>query len=64
VSLEKLASFLKRLRQVDWPCGRVAAVEEAGVRGIDDSAAITKNQKKVNRILKTLHIRADWWPPA
>ena len=65
VSLDQLAAFLKQLPHVAWPCGRVVGAAESGVRGVnDDSAAITKNCEKVNRILRTLDIRADWWPSA
>ena len=62
--VEQLASFLKRLPKSAWPCGKVAAVQEAGLRGLHDDAAITENLKKVKRILKRLAVRMDPWPSA
>ena len=62
--VEQLASLLRGLPKSAWPCGRVAALQEAGPRGLHDNAPIPENLRKVKRILKGLAIRADNWPSA
>jgi hypothetical protein len=62
--VEQLASFLKKLPKSAWPCGKVAALQPAGVIGIHDQAPIAENLQKVKRILKRLSIRMDPWPSA
>ena len=60
----QLASFLKSLPKSAWRCGRVAAVQPAGVIGIHDQAPVAENFQRVKRVLKQLGIRVDPWPPA
>jgi hypothetical protein len=60
----ELASFLKSLPKSAWPCGRVAAVQEAGLRGLHDDAPIAENLRTVKRFLKKLAIKMDPWPSA
>ena len=62
--IEELASFLKRLPKSAWPCGKVAALQEAGLRGINDDAPIAENLREVKQILKKLAVRIDPWPSA
>ena len=62
--VEQLASFLKRLPNSAWPCGKVVGLQEAGVRGFHDNAPIAENLRKVKQILKKLAVRMDPWPSA
>jgi hypothetical protein len=62
--LSQLATYLKRLPKSAWPCGKVVAAAEAGLRGLNDGPAIKENCSKLNKILKGLRVKADWWPSA
>ncbi|MBI2680981.1 MAG: hypothetical protein HYX25_08260 [Candidatus Solibacter usitatus] len=64
MAVEQLASFLKKLPKSAWPCGRVAALQQAGPRGLHDDAPIAGNLRKVKQILKKLAVRMDPWPSA
>ena len=61
--LNQLAAYLKQLPKNAWPCGKVVAAQQNGLRGgPNDGPAIDENCSKVNKILKDLEVRVDWWP--
>ncbi len=47
-----------------WPYGRVAAVQEIGIRSDGDDKAIEQNKKTAKEILEKLKVKIEWWPSA
>jgi len=62
VRLDGLRRVLISLPVSAWPYGGVVAVQEAGVRGLDDDALITRNKATVEGILKSLALKVEWRP--
>jgi hypothetical protein len=66
VPLPELEKTLRSLPAADWPYGRIAAVQEAGVRS--GSRAYdklnTQNEKALERILIKLCVKVSHWPSA
>ena len=62
--LDQLAVFLKQLPKNAWPCGKVVAAQQNGITGPDDEPIIKENCAKLNKILKGLKVKVDWWPSA
>jgi hypothetical protein len=62
--IEDLARELSILPPSGWPYGRVVAVQESGVRGVNDTALINQNLARVREILDSLGVRIEWWPSA
>jgi len=64
VPLSQLAAYLKQLPKTAWPCGKVVGAQESGLRGLNDGPAISENCSKVNKLLKGLKVKVNWWPSA
>ena len=66
ISCDELFTFLESLPATAWPYGRVAAIQEIGIRRGNgkDNQPIAENKTKVGRILTSLDVKADWWPSA
>ena len=45
-----------------WPYGRVVALQEVGIRTANDEALMSRNKAKAQRVLRSLRLKADWWP--
>jgi hypothetical protein len=58
----ELAPYLKQLPGRAWPCGRIVAAQENGLRSGNDDAAIKEDASRVKGILNELKIEIDWWP--
>ncbi len=63
--VSQLAAYLKQLPKSAWPCGKVVAASQNGIRGgSKDDSAINEICSKVNKILKEIRVKVDWWPSA
>jgi len=61
VPLKDLRAYLGKLPKTAWPCGRVVAAQQRGISTPDDRDAIKRNCRKVNRALRRLNMKANWW---
>lgn len=67
---DQLASALTRLPLTAWPYGRVIAVSNIGIRNgffgspvyQKDEQLIARNRTEIEKILKSLKVKVDWWP--
>ena len=62
VAVKDLQKSLLDLPVSAWPYGRVAAVQEAGVRSGNDDERIKQNKAKVEQVLKSLGVTIELWP--
>lgn len=62
----ELAAHLESLPAAAWPYGRVVAAQEIGIRRADggDDRPIAENKARVDRVLKSLGVRVEWWASA
>jgi hypothetical protein len=40
----------------------MVAASQGGPRGLNDGPAIKENSSKIDKILKGLKVKVDWWP--
>lgn len=66
VTVDELRPVLISLPVTAWPYGRIVRASDPGLRRGDgkDEEAIRRNHQAVERVLKSLDIRADWLPSA
>jgi hypothetical protein len=58
----QLRRALVHLPVAAWPYGRVVALQEAGIRTANDRGLIHRNKAQAQQVLKSLRVKADWWP--
>ena len=63
--VSQLAAYLSQLPKRAWPCGKVVAASKNGLSGgPNDGPAINDNCSRVNKILKEIGVKVEWWPSA
>ena len=62
VAAKDLPKSLLDLPVSAWPYGRVAAVQEAGIRSGNDDERIKQNRAKTEQALKSLGVSMELWP--
>jgi hypothetical protein len=61
IPLKELGAYLEQLPKTAWPRGRVVAAQQSGISIPDDRRVIRRNCRKVNRVLRRLKMKANWW---
>jgi hypothetical protein len=64
MSPAEVVAYLEKLPPIAWPYGLVVAVQENGVRALDDDAGIKRNREELLVILEKAGVKVDLWPSA
>jgi hypothetical protein len=62
VAPRELARTLASLPPEAWPYGKVAAVQEIGIRDDKAKNRLREVKRAAEELLKRLDIEAEWWP--